>query len=130
MRARTTGPEREALVAGEVEAPCPRTRRARSPISDEPLAPRDARSYRARMIDAIGYAAALLTTVAFLPQAWLTYRTRKADGISLTMYSIFVVGIVLWLVYGVFVGRGPLIVANLVTLVLSSFILGMKVKYG
>jgi MtN3 and saliva related transmembrane protein len=130
MRARTTGPEREALVAGEVEAPCLRTRRPRSPSSDEPLAPGDARSYRARMIDAIGYAAALLTTVAFLPQAWLTYRTRKADGISLTMYSIFVVGIVLWLVYGVFVGRGPLIVANLVTLVLSSFILGMKVKYG
>lgn len=82
------------------------------------------------MIDVIGYAAALLTTVAFLPQAWLTYRTRKADGISLAMYSVFVIGIVLWLVYGLLVGRGPLIVANLITLVLSSFILGMKVKYG
>ena len=80
--------------------------------------------------DAIGYAAALLTTIAFLPQAVLTYRTKRAEGVSLGMYAVFVVGITLWLVYGLLVGKGPIIAANAVTLALSSFILVMKLRYG
>lgn len=79
--------------------------------------------------DTIGYVAAVLTTAAFLPQAWLTFRARRAQGVSLAMYSIFSFGVGLWLVYGVLLVAWPVILANLVTLVLALFILGMKLRF-
>ena len=80
------------------------------------------------MLDAnlIGYLAAVLTTAAFMPQAALTWRSRRAEGVSLLMYSIFVAGVVLWLIYGCMTHAWPVIVANGFTLVLAVFILIMK----
>jgi len=80
------------------------------------------------LIDATGYAAATLTTAAFLPQAWLTFRSRDVNGISLGMYSAFTVGIALWLTYGVLTRAWPIVVANAVTFVLAAAILTMKVS--
>ena len=80
------------------------------------------------LIDWLGYAAAALTTLSLVPQAMHTFRTRDVSGISLGMYSAFTLGISLWLVYGVILGAGPLIVANLVTLLLALCILGMKIR--
>ena len=82
------------------------------------------------LIDAVGYGAAVLTTLAFVPQAWLTWKTRRADGVSLSMYGIFTTGIALWLAYGVLMGAWPIVAANAVTLVLALFILGMKIRFG
>ena len=79
-------------------------------------------------IDALGYAAAALTTAAFLPQAWLTFRTRDVSGISLAMYSAFTVGIALWLAYGVLLQAWPIVIANAVTLALAASILTMKLR--
>lgn len=70
----------------------------------------------------IGYAAAILTTVSFVPQAILTLRTRNVSGISLGMYSCFTAGVALWLVYGISLGQWPLILANAITLALASVI--------
>ena len=56
------------------------------------------------MTDAIGYRAATLTTAAFIPQAWLTWKTQRVDGVSLGMYSIFTPGVALWLVYSLVIG--------------------------
>ena len=75
----------------------------------------------------IGTAAALLTTLAFVPQAWHTFRTRDVSGISLGMYSAFTLGIVLWIAYGLAIGAWPVIIANIVTLLLALCILGMKI---
>lgn len=80
--------------------------------------------------DWLGYAAATLTTAAFVPQAWLSFRTRDVSGISLGMYSVFTTGIALWLVYGVLLGAWPIVLANSITLVLSAGILGMKLTLG
>lgn len=80
--------------------------------------------------ESIGYFAALCTTAAFIPQAWLTWRTKSANGVSLGMYSVFVTGVALWLVYGALTGSWPMVMANAITLVLSMFILGMKLRYG
>ncbi|MFT3736870.1 MAG: SemiSWEET transporter [Rhodocyclaceae bacterium] len=80
--------------------------------------------------DLVGYSAATLTTAAFIPQAWLTWKTRSAKGVSLGMYSVFVTGVFLWLVYGLFIGAWPVIVANAITLALASFILVMKLRFG
>lgn len=80
--------------------------------------------------DLIGYTAAALTTIAFVPQAWLTWKTRRAEGVSLGMYLIFTIGVAGWLVYGILLGAWPVVVANAVTLALALFILGMKLRFG
>lgn len=79
--------------------------------------------------DAIGIVAACLTTLSFVPQAWHTLRTRDVSGISLAMYSVFTLGVALWLVYGVILGAWPVIIANLVTLALAATILTMKLRF-
>jgi len=76
-----------------------------------------------------GYAAAVLTTCSFVPQAWLTFRTRDVSGISLGMYSVFTAGIALWLLYGLMMDAWPIVLANAVTLALASAILAMKLRY-
>ncbi len=73
--------------------------------------------------DLIGYIAAFLTSASFVPQAVLVIRTRRTGGISLMMYSMFVTGVGLWLVYGLLEGALPLIAANSVTLTLATTIL-------
>lgn len=82
-----------------------------------------------QLADLVGYAAALLTTFSFVPQAVHTFKTKDVRGISLTMYSIFVVGITLWLVYGLLLNAWPIVLANTVTLALAVAILTMKLKY-
>ena len=81
------------------------------------------------LIETIGYVAATLTTVSFVPQAWQTFRTRDVSGISLGMYSVFVVGSALWLTYGLMIAAVPVVIANAVTLGLALAILAMKVRY-
>ena len=78
--------------------------------------------------DALGYLAALLTTSSFVPQAWLTLRTRDVSGISLSMYSAFTLGVALWLLYGIAIGEWPIIAANGITLALASTILVTKLR--
>lgn len=79
--------------------------------------------------DAVGYLAAILTTISFVPQAWLTFRTRDVSGISLGMYGVFTAGIALWLAYGILVRAWPVVAANAVTLALAASILTMKLVF-
>lgn len=81
------------------------------------------------LIDFIGYVAASLTTLSFVPQAWHTFRTRDVSGISLGMYSAFTLGVALWLVYGLLMGAWPIVVANVITLALAVGILVMKLRF-
>lgn len=74
----------------------------------------------------IGFLAALLTTGAFVPQAWMTVRTRDTRSISLAMYVVFNIGIALWLAYGVLIDSRPMVWANVITLALSTTILAVK----
>lgn len=80
--------------------------------------------------DLIGYIAACLTTSAFIPQAWLTWKTRSAHGVSLGMYSVFVTGVGLWIVYGWLASAWPVVIANVITFLLAAFILVMKLRFG
>ena len=77
-----------------------------------------------------GYLAAAMTTLAFIPQAVQTIRTRDTRSISLGMYVVFTIGIAFWLVYGIALGSMPMILSNLVTFLLSATILGLKIKHG
>jgi MtN3 and saliva related transmembrane protein len=78
----------------------------------------------------IGFAAAFLTSVSFIPQAIMTIRTKNTRGISRGMYAMFTVGVSLWLVYGISLGSWPMIAANTVTLALAATILALKLRYG
>ena len=75
----------------------------------------------------IGYPAATLTTLAFIPQAWQSWKTRDLSGISLPMYALFTLGVALWLGYGIIIGSLPVIAANAVTLLLASIVLWLKI---
>lgn len=78
--------------------------------------------------DYIGYPAAVLTTIAFLPQAWQSWKTRDLSGISLPMYSLFTLGVGLWLIYGLLRNDPPIIAANAITLILASVVLWLKIS--
>ncbi len=82
-----------------------------------------------QLIDWIGTFAACLTTASFVPQAWHTFRTRDVSGISLGMYSLFTVGVALWLAYGILLMAWPIIIANVITTSLALMILVMKLLY-
>ena len=78
----------------------------------------------------LGYVAATLTTVAFVPQALKTIRSKDTRGISLGMYAVFTLGIAFWFGYGIVLGSWPMIVSNVITFALSATILVLKLKHG
>lgn len=77
----------------------------------------------------VGYAAAVLTTVAFVPQALKSWQTRDLSGVSLPMYSLFTAGVAMWFVYGVMLGSWPIIIANAITIILASVVLTLKLMH-
>ena len=79
------------------------------------------------MIDALGFAAATLTTLAFLPQVLKSWKQRAVDDLSLGMLVALNLGIALWIAYGLIIGSFPLVVANVVTLVFTAILLGLKI---
>jgi MtN3 and saliva related transmembrane protein len=76
--------------------------------------------------DLIGAIAGVLTTVSFVPQVLKTWRTRSTGDISFGMFLLFSLGVALWLIYGAAIRSAPIVLANGVTLALSSSIIAMK----
>jgi MtN3 and saliva related transmembrane protein len=74
----------------------------------------------------VGALATLCSTTSFAPQAWKIIRSRDTSSISAGMYAVTVAGFSLWLAYGLMKGEWPLIATNGICLVLSGFILAMK----
>lgn len=77
----------------------------------------------------LGYFAAILTTISFVPQALLIIKTKNTKGISLPMYIMFTLGVLFWLIYGIHFQMIPVVIANAITLALASIILTFKIKY-
>ena len=82
------------------------------------------------LADVFGYAAASFTTLSFVPQVVRVVRTRDTQAISKTAYVVFCLGVALWLAYGLIAGNAPVVLANGVTLVLASIVLGYKLRLG
>ena len=78
----------------------------------------------------IGAIAATLTTCSFLPQVWRVWQTRHTKDISLLMYTLFTLGVALWLAYGILLDAWPIIIANSITLLLAGTVLVMKLRFG
>jgi len=77
-------------------------------------------------VDIFGYFAAILTTVAFLPQLIKTLKTKKADDVSLTTLIMFIIGVLSWIIYVYKISSTPILIANLITLILNLLILISK----
>lgn len=84
---------------------------------------------RMNAIQILGLMAGSLTTAAFLPQVIKTWKSRSAKDLSLGMFSLFCVGVMMWLAYGFAVNDIPVIAANLLTLVLASTLLFFKLRF-
>jgi MtN3 and saliva related transmembrane protein len=80
-------------------------------------------------VEAVGYLAATLTTVAFVPQAVKVLKDRDTRSLSLGMYLIFTCGVLLWAVYGAFRRDWAIVTANVITSLLSIAILATKIRY-
>ncbi|MEK6969155.1 MAG: SemiSWEET transporter [Nanoarchaeota archaeon] len=81
-------------------------------------------------IDIIGYAAGFLILISIIPQIIKSWKTKSTKDISLLRYLIYAAGVVLWLVYGIVLYNGPMMVVNGINLILASSILYLKFKYG
>jgi len=75
----------------------------------------------------IGYLAATFTTLSFLPQAIKTIKTRETESLSMGMYGMFTLGVLLWLIYGIYLSNKAIIIANAITFLLSALIFGFKI---
>ena len=81
-------------------------------------------------VDIFGYFAAILTTVAFLPQLVKTLNTKKADDVSLTTLILFIIGVLSWIIYGYKISSTPILIANSITLILNLMILTSKIYFS
>ncbi len=77
-------------------------------------------------IEHLGFAAAVCTTSAFIPQVIMVWRQRGAPGISTGMYLLFIIGVAMWFGYGLALESWPMVIANGLTLLLAMCVLGMK----
>jgi MtN3 and saliva related transmembrane protein len=73
--------------------------------------------------------AAVLTTAAFVPQVYKTWKSKSADSLSLTMYIVFFTGVILWLIYGIQINSLSIIIANSVTSILTLLLIIFKRIY-
>ena len=81
-------------------------------------------------IEFFGYFAAILTTLAFIPQLIKTLKTKKADDVSLTTLIMFLTGVAAWIIYGIQISSRPILIANTITFLLNFLILVFKLIYS
>ncbi len=80
-------------------------------------------------IELFGYFAAILTTLAFLPQLIKTLKTKKAGDVSLTTLIMFLTGVMSWIIYGYKISSTPILLANIITFILNLLILIFKISF-
>jgi MtN3 and saliva related transmembrane protein len=81
-------------------------------------------------VETVGALAAILTTLCWVPQALKIVRERETRAISLSGTMLCVLGVLLWLVYGIAIKDMPLISSSLATLAITAAILVFKIRYG
>ncbi|WP_083098031.1 SemiSWEET family sugar transporter [Pseudophaeobacter leonis] len=77
----------------------------------------------------VGYIAAFLGTVCWLPQAWKAWASRDTSGLSLPSNLLFLLTVTLWFCYGLMVGDMPIIIANICAILIVISIVAAKLRY-
>ncbi len=80
-------------------------------------------------VEIVGTIGAILTTASFVPQVYKTFKTKSIDGISLSMYTVFLLGVIFWLIYGILIHSFSIILANTLTIILITMIILMRIIY-
>ncbi|NJB71153.1 MtN3 and saliva related transmembrane protein [Saonia flava] len=80
-------------------------------------------------IEILGLVAAALTTSAFVPQVYKAWKHKSTKDISLTMYLVFLMGLILWFIYGVYQESLSIMLANGITGVLAFIVIILKLKH-
>ena len=80
--------------------------------------------------DTFGFIAAALTTIAFIPQVIKTWKTKKAEDVSIVMLLMFITGLLFWIIYAIETNALPVLIANIITCMLNLTILTLKLIYG
>ena len=81
-------------------------------------------------IEFFGFFAAILTTLAFIPQLIKTLKTKTAEDVSLTTLIMFLTGVASWVIYGIQISSKPILIANVITFLLNFLILVFKLIYS
>ena len=81
-------------------------------------------------VEIFGYFAAILTTLAFIPQLIKTLKTKKAEDVSLITLIMFLTGVAAWIIYGIQISSKPILIANTITFILNFLILVFKLIYS
>ena len=76
-----------------------------------------------------GYIAATITTIAFIPQAIKTWKSKSANDVSYIMLITFIIGLIFWIVYGIKTRTLPVLYANIITLIINLMIIILKISY-
>lgn len=75
----------------------------------------------------IGIVAAMLTTGAYIPQAYKTIKTKSTKDLSIITFSMLFLGTIMWFIYGLYIRDTPLMLANGITATLSGIIFCIKI---
>ena len=81
-------------------------------------------------ISIIGYMATIIGTIGLVPQAVLSWKTKKVEDISKLTFTLLAIAYLSWLIYGLLIHDLPLIMSNFITLLLAGEVLYIKIKYG
>ena len=76
----------------------------------------------------IGYLSGTCTMLAFLPQAIKSITTKNVSGLSMYMYIIYCMGLVFWILYGIYLHSFQIMLFNSITLIFNVIILYMIIK--
>lgn len=85
--------------------------------------------FEIKTIEIVGFIAAILTTSAFVPQVYKTWKTKDVEAISLTMFIVMFTGVLLWLIYGFYIDSLSMVIANIITSLLILTIIVLKMKH-
>lgn len=77
------------------------------------------------LIEYVGMFAGAISTISLIPQVWLVWKKRSAEGISLGMYSSLSLGLFCWIIYGLWHKIPVMVVANTLTLLLCLCVIVM-----
>ena len=82
------------------------------------------------LAESLGFIAGALVTCSIIPQLIRVFRLKSAREISVLFNTLLLLGILMWLVYGILLQLTPVIIWNAAGAVLTTVLLYAKLKYG
>ncbi|MBS1506722.1 MAG: hypothetical protein JSS79_08755 [Bacteroidetes bacterium] len=80
-------------------------------------------------IEWVGYLGSFLTSITFVPQVYKSWQTKSVGDLSVWMISIIISSALVWLVYGISISSGPVILANSMVFVMTVTLLVFKFSF-